>query len=191
MVLACGFGGDRLCRHRGDERIQGASGRVELVNDDGTPVADTSWSNANGTPNGREFDYATQTWYTTNGQGLAQNPLSDFSGELALGNVIKNQLANGRLENVQSTTLNGEPALEISGTVMIYRASAKAVGNTGTPGNSGSGTAQAAARAVAGERVTLSGTESEWTVWVDPASCLPIQMVEISEDGTTATSSIK
>ncbi len=139
MVLACGFGGDRLCRHRGDERIQGASGRVELVNDNGTPVADTSWSNANGTPNGREFDYATQTWYTTSGQGLAQNPLSDFSGELALGNVIKNQLANGRLENVQSTTLNGEPALEISGTVMIYRASAKAVGNTGTPGNSGSG----------------------------------------------------
>ena len=203
---------------------QSGNGRVEQLNVDGSPITDTSWSNASGTVSGREVDYASQTWHTTAGEGPGPFPLGDFSNQLALGHVIQNQLSSGRLENVQSTTLNGEPVLEISGTVEIYRTPASASGNTGTAagdtgdgatqvlpaadnsgtaGNSGSASAStpgttaadskaaAAAGALAAGRIKLSGTKTEWTEWVDPTTYLPVQMVETTADGTTATSSIE
>jgi hypothetical protein len=188
------------------------NGRVEQLSADGSPVTDTSWYDANGTLSGREVDYATRTWHATNGGASRQSPLGDFSDELALGEVIQNQLSSGRSENVQSTTLNGEPVLELSGTVEIYHASATKIGasgstaasgSSGTAGDSGTGAAAAsapsaasskaaaAARAVASGATTLTGTTTNWTVWVDPTSYLPVQMVETAADGTTATSSIE
>ena len=49
----------------------------------------------------------------------------------------------------------------------------------------------AAARGVAAGKIALSGTTTTWTVWVDPTTYLPVQLVETAADGTTATSSIE
>lgn len=140
------------------------AGRHEQLAADGSPTRDMSWTvGADGMTTTRVVDYTADTWYD------AQSALPEAAGSgfaLALGDSIRYRLQNGNYDSVQSTTLNGQPALELSGVVTMF------AGGTGVP---------------PGGQQDQTGASTDWTMWVDPTTYLPMQMVETAPDGTKTT----
>jgi hypothetical protein len=132
------------------------SRRAERFATGGSPVTDAGITDDSGTVSYLIVDYSKQTFYQTSWQG------ADPLGCIVCN--IKAELADGVFKVVTQTTLNGQPALELS-----YEPPAAA---TGVSKNSGAAT----------DTMT-------WTLWVDPTTYLPIQSQQTigskGEDDTT------
>jgi hypothetical protein len=87
----------------------GSDSRLELFSTPGVPGIDDSSTVENGVRDSRLVNYSTRTW-----RPGAQFPTTELS-QLDVANQIRSGLAGGLLHVIGRTTLDGEPAFELTG----------------------------------------------------------------------------